>query len=75
MIPLALFLSPAVIPGPSDDGTLNIKSNSSGLSTILSISTKMLTLIIVAPLGNVAIKVGVLKSAPPVSQNNSIKTF
>ena len=75
MIPIAVFLSPAVILGPSDDGTLNIKSNSSCLSTILSISTEILTSIIVAPPGNVAINVDVLKSAPPVSQNNSIKKF
>ena len=75
MIPVAIFLSPAVIPGPSDDGTVNIKSNSSSLSSILSGVTGMLTFFIVAPRVNVAINVGVLKSILPVTQNNSTKAF
>ena len=66
--PTALFTS-TVIAGPSDDGTINIKSNvlffpSANLSSI----TGTLTLLIVIPLSNVAVSVVVLKSTPPVSQ-------
>ena len=66
--PVAVSLLPAVIAGPSDDGTTNLKSNSSGSSAILSTITGTLTLLIVIPLANVAVSVIVLKSTPPVSQ-------
>ena len=68
MTPLALFLSPAVIPGLSDDDTVNIKSNSSFPSTVLSLITGTLTLATVIPPANVAVSVAVLKSTPPVNQ-------
>ena len=67
--PIALFLPPAVIAGPSDDGTINIKSNLSfSPSNNLSSITGTLTLLIVIPLSNVAVSVVVSKSTPPVSQ-------
>ena len=68
MIPVALFLPAAVIAGLSDDGTFNIKSNSSRPSAILSTITGTLTLLIVIPLANVTVSVAMLKSTPPVSQ-------
>ena len=68
MTPTALLLSPAVIVGPSDDGTINIKSNISfSPSANLSSITSMLTLLIVIPLSNVAVSEVALKSTPPVS--------
>ena len=67
MIAVATFLSPAVIAGPSDDGTFNVRLNSSCPSSILSTITGMLTLLIVTPLANVAVNVAVLKSIPPIS--------
>ena len=67
--PFVLFLPPAVIAGPSDDGTANIKSNVSFCpSNNLSSITDTLTLLIVIPLLNVAVSVVVSKSTPPVSQ-------
>ena len=67
--PNALFLPPAVIAGPSDDGTINIKSNVSFFpSAIISSITGTLTLLIVILLSNVAVSVVVSKSTPPVSQ-------
>ena len=67
--PVVLFLPPAVIAGPSDDGTINIKSNVSfSPSANLSSITGILTLLIVIPLSNVAVSVVVSKSTPPVSQ-------
>ena len=67
--PIALFLPPAVIAGPSDDDTINVKSNVSfSPSTNLSSITGTLTLLIVIPLSNVAVSVVVSKSTPPVSQ-------
>ena len=68
MTPTAVFLPPTVIPGLSDDGTVNIKSNSSFPSAILSLITSTLTLATVIPPANVAVSVAVLKSTPPVSQ-------
>ena len=68
MIPTALSLLPAVIDGPRNDGTLNVKLNSSRSSTILSTITGTLTLLIVIPLANVAVSVVVIKSKSPVSQ-------
>ena len=68
MTPTAVFLLPAVIAGASDGGTINIKSNRSDPSTMLSLITGTLTLLIVIPLSNVAVSVVVLKSIPPVSQ-------
>ena len=67
MIAVATFLSPAVIAGPSDDGTFNVRLNSSSPSSILSAITGTLTLLIVTPLANVAVNVAVLKSIPPTS--------
>ena len=66
--PTAVFLPPAIIAGPSDDGTFNVKSNSSASSLIVSLITETLTLLVVIPLANVAVSVAVLKSTPPVSQ-------
>ena len=67
--PIALFLPPAVIAGPSDDGTINIKSNVSfSPSAIISSITGTLTLLVIIPLSNVAVSVVVSKSTPPVSQ-------
>ena len=68
MIPVAVFLPPALIDGLSDDDTFNIKLNSSRPSTTLSSTTGTLTLLLVIPLANVAVSVVVLKSTPPVSQ-------
>ena len=67
--PIALFLPLAVIAGPSDDGTINIKLilSFSPSATVSSI-TGTLTLLIVIPLSNVAVNVVVSKSTPPVSQ-------
>ena len=66
--PTALSLPPAVIDGPSDGDTVNIKSKSSGPSAILSTNTGTVTLLVVTLLPNVAVSVAVLKSTPPVSQ-------
>jgi len=66
--PTAVSIPPAVIDGPSDVGTFNIKSNCSGPSRIVSGISDTLTLLIVIPLPNVAVSVAVLKSTPPVSQ-------
>ena len=67
--PIALFLPPAVIAGPTDNGTINIKSNLLfSPSSIISFITGTLTLLIVIPLSNVAVSVVVSKSTPPVSQ-------
>ena len=68
MIPMDVFLLPAHTAGASDGGTINIKSNCSDPSTMLSLITGTLTLLIVNPLPNVAVSVVVLKSTPPVSQ-------
>ena len=68
MTPTAAFLLPAVIAGLSDNGTVNVKSNSSFPSALLSLITGTLTLLIVIPLANVAISVVALKSTLPVSQ-------
>jgi len=68
MTPTATDLPPAVITGPSDNGTVSLKSNSSAPSLIVSFITDTLTLLIVIPLANVAVSVAVLKSTPPVSQ-------
>ena len=67
--PVAVFLLPAVIHGPSDDGTFNVRSNVSFTpSANISSITGTLTLLIVIPLSNVAVSGVVLKSTPPVSQ-------
>ena len=68
MTPVALSLLPAAIDGLSDDGTFNVKLNSSCSSATLSTITGTLTLLIVIPLANVAVSVVVIKSTPPVSQ-------
>ena len=68
MIPMDVFLLPALIAGASDGDTINIKSNCSDPSTMSSLITGTLTLLIVIPLSNVAVSVVVLKSTPPVSQ-------
>ena len=69
IIPIALFLLPAVIAGSSDDGTINVKSNISfSPSTIISSITGTLTLLIVILLSNVAVSVVMSKSTPSVSQ-------
>ena len=65
--PTAVFLPPAVIAGPSEDGTVNAKLNSSGPSAMMSLVTVTLTLLIVLPPANVAVSGVVLKSSPPVS--------
>ena len=67
--PVAVSLTPAVIPGLSDDGTFNVRSNNSfSPSANISSITGTLTLLIVIPLSNVAVSGVVLKSTPPVSQ-------
>ena len=66
MTPVALSLLPTVIAGPSDDGTFNVKPNSSCSSAMLSFINAILTVLISMPLANVAISVAVLKSTPPV---------
>ena len=68
MTPVALSLSPAVIAGPSDDGTFNVKLNSSCSSAMLSFINAILTVLIFMPLANVAVSVAMLKSTPPVVQ-------
>jgi len=68
IIPTALSIAHAVIAGPSDDGTFNVKSNCSGPSPMVSGITGTLTLVVVIPLPNVAVRGAVLKSTPPVSQ-------
>ena len=68
MIPVVMSLTPAVIAGLSDEGTFNLKLNSSDVSVMLSDITGTLTLLIVVPLANVAVSVAMLKSTPPVSQ-------
>ena len=74
--PIALSLPPAVIAGPSDDGTLNINKNVSFLpSANISSTTGILTLLVVIPLPNVAVSGVLLKSIPPVNQNSSINTL
>ena len=67
--PVALFLfMSTVIAGPSDDGTINVRSNVSFTpSADMSSITGTLTLLIVIPLSNVAVSGVVLKSTPPVS--------
>ena len=67
MNPFAIFRRAVVIAGPSDDGTTNLKLNSSRSSRVLSTITGTLTLLIVIPLANVAVSVVVLKSTPPVN--------
>ena len=66
--PTAVSFPPAIIAGPRADGLFNVKTNFSGPSIMLSITTGTLTLLIVIPLANVAVSVVVLKSTPPVSQ-------
>ena len=67
--PFVLFLPPAVIAEPSDDGTINNKLNVSFFpSANLSSITGTLTLLIVIPLSNVAVSVVLSKSTPPISQ-------
>ena len=68
MIPVAMFLLPACIAGPSDDGTFSLKSNSSDPSKTSSVLTGTLTLLIVVPLANVAVNVALLKSTPPICE-------
>ena len=70
MTPTAVFLTPAVIAGPSDKGIFNVKSNFSGPSAILSLITGTLTLLLLILLANVAVSVVTLKSTPPVSQTH-----
>ena len=60
--PTAVCLPSTVIAGPSDDGTFNVKLNSSCNSTMLSMITGILTLLIVIPLANVAVSEPWLKS-------------
>ena len=68
MTATAVFLPPPLIPGLSDDGTVNIKINSSFPSATLSLTTGTLTLATVIPPANVAVSEAVLKSTPPVNQ-------
>ena len=69
-VAILLLLPPAaVIAGPSDDGTFNVRSNVSFTpSANISFITGTLTLLIIIPLSNVAVSGVVLKSTPPVSQ-------
>ena len=65
--PVALFLSPAVIAGPSDEYKVKLNASFCPSNNISSI-TGTLTLLIVIPISNVAVSVVVSKSTPPVSQ-------
>ena len=64
IIPIALVIEPATIPGPSDDGTFKLIPNISSPSTILSFITDTLTVVVVAPAGIVALRGVELKSFP-----------
>ena len=66
--PTALFTLPVSMPLPTDGGIFNVKLNSPFPSRILSLITGTLTLLLIAPLANVAVSVSVLKPTPPVSQ-------
>ena len=66
IIPVALVTEPATIPGPSDDGTVNLIVNISSPSTILSLITGTLTVVVVAPAGIVAVRREEIKSVPSV---------
>ena len=64
--PVELVTAPATIPGPSDDGTVNLMLNVSFPSTILSLITDTVTVVVVAPAGIVAVRGVELKSVPSV---------
>ena len=66
IIPVAIVIVPSVTP--LIVGWFNVMTNSSSISTMLSIITGTLTLIIDIPLANVAVSGAVLKSTSPVSQ-------
>ena len=66
IIPVALVTEPATIPGPSDDGIFKLILNISSPSAILSLITGILTVVLVAPAGIVAIRGVELKSFPSV---------
>ena len=66
--PVALSRPPTVTAGASDNGTFNLKSNSSCPSSRSSVFTGTLTLLVVTPPANVAVSVLVMKSTPPVNE-------
>jgi len=67
IIPVALVTEPATIPGPSDDGTAKLILNISFPSTILSLITGILTVVVVALAGIVAVRKVELKSFFPIN--------
>ena len=62
MIPVALVIKPATILEPRYDDTSKLILNTSSPSTMLSFVTATLTVVLVAPAGNVAVRGVVLKS-------------
>ena len=62
IIPVALLTRPAIIPGASDDGTFKLILKVSFPSTMLSFVTVILTVVLMALAGNVAVREVVLKS-------------
>ena len=64
IIPIALLTEPAIIAGPSEDGTSKFIEKVSFSSTMLSFVTATLTVVLVAPAGIVALRGAVLKSLP-----------
>ena len=64
IIPVALVHEPAIIPGPSDDGTVKLILKISFSSIMLSSVTATLTVVLVAPAGITAVRGAVLKSLP-----------
>ena len=64
IIPVALVIEPAIIPGPSDDDTFKLILNISSPSTMLSFVTATLTVVLVAPAGIIAMRGVMLKSSP-----------
>ena len=65
-MPVAIVIEPAVMP--LNIGTVNVKVNSSVISTTLSTITGTLTLLVELSPVNVAVSGVVLKSSPPVIQ-------
>ena len=67
--PVAIFIPPAVIAGPSDDRTTRVKLNFLFIpSTIISSIIGTLMLLIVIPLLKVTVTFLMSKSTPPVIQ-------
>ena len=74
IFPTAISRLPADILPLNNSGTVNVKSNISSPSTMVSLNTAILTLLVVIPLGNVTVWFIVLKSTSPVKKQCHIKT-